>query len=391
MKLIDRLKAEFADYWAWVQTRPNARDKILALARQYQSQVTGTGNKQYDALIQEVQGLTSYSNFQGLATGEPPADEAAVGDSFEDSFEGDEPSPVPAPQDTNEDVRDLLANFLTENELPSSLMGFITSALAQKWSYGRIVAELRQTSEYKAAYPENELRRQKGFDAWSEAEIRQFRSEARRLAHEYVGVDDLSNAEISQMIGKNWSLREWERKLQDYQDFERWGPTVKAVLEGELGYSLSDDRVFALLSGDTPTPELDRAYEMALRRGQPAALGLGIRPEDEAEMLRQFGISPEQAFKGYQGIVEEMPRAERLAIIDRFIAGNQDQFPSAATLLGDTSFQDLFKAIQFGDPETILKLQGQIARELARHQGGGGIASSSSGAAIGLLTPDERR
>lgn len=288
------------------------------------------------------------------------------------------------------DVRDLLLQFLRDNQLPESLITFITTALGEKKSYAQILTELRQTPEYKAAYPENDQRIAAGFDWWSEAQIREYRSEARRLASEYFGAS-VSNEEIATMISKNKSLTEYEHNLQIYKQVERWGPTVKTVLAQQLGYVPDDQLVYRFLDHEISTPELDRAYETALYMAQPASIGLGIRPEEEADILRAHGISVEQAFQGYQGIVNEMPRSERLGLIEAQIGRNEGQFPTADSLFKGTTFAKLFNAIQLGDPAAMAELRGTISREVARWQGRGGVATDNSGASVGLLSEQERR
>jgi hypothetical protein len=288
-----------------------------------------------------------------------------------------------------DDVRDLMLQFLRDNELPESLMGFITEALAQNKSFAQIIIELRQTPEYLAAYPENTARIENGLSWMPEAEIRAYRDEARRLAREYMGVSDVSQEELTNIIGNGWSLRTWEVKLQRLQEFERWGPSVALVLEQELGYRPDDERLYAFFD-DTPTPEFDEAYKRALTRAQPAVLGLGIRPEEEADILRLYGISPEQAFKGYQDLAAELPRAQRIGLIDAQIAKGTAQFPDGSQLFNDQTFSTLFKAIQLRDMESIAVLQAQLAREVARFQGQGGAARDQQGRSIGLLSEEER-
>lgn len=289
-----------------------------------------------------------------------------------------------------DDVRDALLQFLRDNELPDSLITFITQALADSKSFSQIMAELRETPEYKAAYPENDVRMANGFEYWSEGQIREYRSEARRLAGEYFGAS-LTNTEIAGLIGNNKSLVEYEKSLQTWKQVERWGPTVKAVLATELGYQPDDQMIYRFLHGEIATPELDRAYETALYRGQPASIGLGVRPEEEAAQLRAFGISPEQAFRGYQGVAGELPRSARLGMIESEIESNSAKFPNGSQLFNDQNFATLFRAIQLQDPEAIAKLQGTLSREVARFQGQGGAVTDRTGAAVGLLSESERR
>lgn len=310
----------------------------------------------------------------------PPEDEGENPD--DDLFL---PGNMPDEPDDREDIRDLLVEFLQDNELPATLIGFITDSLAKDKSYSQIVAELRQTPEYKAAYPENARRRQNGFDWLPEGQVRAYRSEAKRIAQAMLGVN-VSNDEVGKLLEKNKSLAEWEQNLRTWQDFQRWGPTVRSVLESEIGQPIADDRVFAFLAPEIPTPELDVAYERALLRARPAELGLGVRPEEEAELLRRYGISVEQAFRGYQGIVSEMPRTERMAAIEAEINRNVELFPTGTELFAGTSFATLFRAVQLQDPEAIAQLQGQLSREVARFQAGGGPTRAGAG----LLSPAER-
>ena len=289
-----------------------------------------------------------------------------------------------------EDSRAALRQFLVDNGLPLTLMTFIETALAENMPFEQIVSELRQTPEYKAAYPENALRTANGFEWWPESQIREYRSEARRLALEYLGVSDITQDEIAGLIANNKSLGEWEKQLVTMQAFEKYGPAVKEVLSSELGFPLDDERVFAFMAAYVPTPELDRAYELALMRGQPAILGLGIRPEEEAELLRQYGINPEAAFKGYQGIIGELPRAERLTAIENEINRNASQFPNPTDIFANTPFATVFRAVQLNDPDAIMKLRQLVADETARFQASGGAERDREGASIGLLSRAER-
>jgi len=374
---IDLIQQAFPGYFE--SLTPEQKDRLRALARK-------AADEQLKARAwrQQVQQLGSFETWQAgpaVPEEEVPEEEVPLDELPIEEF----PPPVEE-EDNREDIRELLVQFLDDNGLPSTLIGFIEQALAADKPFSQIVAELRQTPEYLSAYPENQMRAANGYHWMPEAEIRAYRDEARRLAQGYLGLE-LSNSEVASLIAADKSLSEWERILQTWEDFERWGPTVRAVFEYELGYRIPDDRVFAFLAPFIPTPELDRAYEMALLRARPAILGLGIRPDEEAEILRRYGISVEQAFRGYQGIVAELPRAERLGAIEAEINRNLDQFPTGTELFADTPFALLFRAIQLGDPEAIEALQGQLSREVARFQAGGAPAEGG----LGLLSEEERR
>lgn len=391
--LIELLKASYPGYWEWLQTKPNALKKVRELAKSFSGLFPSSGfpTKAWKKFENAVLALKSYANYSAGIEEDPPPDQEVPPDELPPPEEEDPFAQEKAEAEARErqNILDQLTSFLEENELPSSLLGFIQNALANKWSFSKIVAELRRTPEYLAAYPEMKLRREAGFAPMTEAEIRAYRGEARRLALEYFGVQ-LSKEEITGLIAKDKSLREYEQDLKTLREMERWGPAVKQVLAMELGYMPDDELVFRFLHAEHPTPEIDRAYQRALLRGQPAAIGLGIRPEEEADILQRYGISPEQAFRGYENILQETPRAERYAAIEREINRNSAQFPSGAGIFADTPFATLFRAIQLQDPEALATMQAQLAREVARFQAGGGAVQSGSGAAVGLLTASQR-
>ncbi len=370
-------------FWASL----SADQRAVLRQRAEKAVARGVSPREFTQLV-TAQGM--YTNWQSTQTPLPEAVAPTPGERLPGPPR-DPSTPPPTGEDpTDADARDLIERFLVSWGL-TGMTSFIETAVSEGWADDpdRLAFELRDTEEYKLAFPEQALRTSNGYTFMSEAQILAERDELKRLSREYLGID-LTGSEIANIIGKNKSPVEWEQTLKTWKDFERWGPTVRSVLEQELGYAIPDDRVFAFISTEISTPELDRAYERALMRGQPAVLGLGIRPEDEAELLRRYGISPEQAFRGYQGIVAELPRAERMAAIEAEINRNTGSFPTGTELFADTAFATVFRAVQLQDPDAILTLQRQLEREVARFQGQGGALQDRSGASVGLLAPDER-
>ena len=282
------------------------------------------------------------------------------------------------------DIRATLEQFLAEYGLPPSLMAFIEDSLSRGMSYNEIVIRLRQTPEYLSVFPENALREERGFAWMPESQILEYRDEARRLAKSYLGID-VSNAEIAGLIGKNKSLSEWEGILATWTQFKKYGPVVRQALEQELGYQVTDDRLFAFMSPEVPTPELDLAFSRALMRGQPATLGLGMRPEEEADVLTKMGFSPEEAFQGYQGIASELPRVERMKMVEDYLDRQTGKTPTNP--LGEASYGLLFRALMLRDTEASDILNKMLARQTALWQAGGGPA----GYGAGLLSPESRQ
>lgn len=300
---------------------------------------------------------------------------------------GNDPNPPSFQADPNKDIRGALIQFLNDYNLPHSLMTFVENALQKDMSFNEIIVRLRQTNEYKQAFPENFIREQNGFNWLPEAQVLQLRADFRQVAKQSLGLNNISQQELTDLIGGNVSLVEWERRLQTYKTFEKYGSAVQTALSQELGFDVSNDRVFAFMNPDISTPELDLAYERAMIRGQPAVLGFGIRPEEEADILIKFGIDPNQAFANYQGIASELPRMDRLRAIENYINANPTQFPENP--VEGASYSSLFKAIQLRDPDAIQELEGLMAREQARFQAGGGPVRAGT-ATVGLLTAAER-
>jgi hypothetical protein len=372
-ELISKLQTDDPAYWAWLQQHPTALQNVKNLAQNYQH---------FPAYYSAVQKLKSYVTFSAGGTedeGEVPPEEFPPEEEFDPGFDADEQFRAEAEARENQSILDQLTSFLDENELPRSLMGFIQQALANKWSFSKIIAEIRATPEYKAAYPENELRQERGLSWMAEAEIRGYRDEAKRLAREYMGVD-VTNAEISNLIGRGTSLRSWEHRLQVNDAVERFGGAVQQVFESYTGAPLANERLHMFFDPDVTTSELDNMYELALRRGQPALLGFAVRPEDEAKLLQSMGIPVEQVFKNYQNIRSELPRFTRLAAIGQYLNDTSTDFFGDVSVSGSL----LFRAVQLGDPAALNELQRRSAEEAARWQAGGGPAQTQGGTFAGL-------
>jgi len=416
-ELLARLAATYPEYWAWLQTKDNALRKIRNLSLQYTN---------FNAFMNAVMGLQSWATWSaGQNTddppGETPPDETMTGQWVTlpdgtrihivdgvvvETIPPEETEPVPPipgailnpdgtwtlPNGTivdangqivgTPDILATLTQFLIDNELPTTLIEFIKQALLQGKPYAQIIAELRQTAEYKSAYPENDVRRANGLSWMPEAEIRAYRDEAKRLAYEYMGVN-VTNAEISSLIGRGTSLRQWEHRLQVNDLVQRFGPAVQQVFESYTGTPLSEERLHAFLDPDFATPDIDRLYALSLMRGQPAELGFGIRPEDEALALEKFGIDPNRVFENYRSVATELPRFERLAAIGQYLETNGEGFFTDISVSGSL----LFRAIMFGDPRAIGELQRRAAEETARFQSTGGPARSRTGQLGGLTVP----
>lgn len=311
------------------------------------------------------------------------------GDGQVDTYFAYESSNKPDPGRQN--ILDRLAQLLRDNELPDTLMGWIKESLAEGKSEERIMAELFELPEVKAAYPENELRKKNGLSWMPLAWIRDYRNKARTIARRVSGLD-LSNSEIARFIANDRSLSEFESTMNTWERFKQWGPVVRAQFEFKLGRRITDAQAFALISNEIPSPEIEEAYEDALYTGLPAMLGLGIRPQEEADLLRAFGIeaNPTALLRGYQAVGEESTRQQRLEALEKTIAGAENTPATLGQIFADTPWADAFRGIFLGDPQAIRLMQERMLRAQARENVGGGVAFEGS-VARGLTTAADRQ
>lgn len=264
------------------------------------------------------------------------------------------------------------------------LTEWVRQAIIEGKSYTQILRELRETDEYKAEFPEQEMRKKNGLTMMPEAEIFAYRDRARGLLREIYGWEGLvSDEQISSLIGTGKSLDEFAHDLQVWKTVQDRGPEVKMLFETILGVNLSDDDMRELFDPEISTPELNRAFEDALYRGLPAMLGLGIRPEEEAEKLRAFGIDPDKAFAGYQEVAGQLPLFTKLEAINNALRG-EENLPTGNEFLNETPLMDLIAGIQFRDPQALARLSNTLAQEGARWRTGGRALQGRQGELIGL-------
>lgn len=298
------------------------------------------------------------------------------------------------------DLRDFLTTYFFEPAEVEVLFGEVMRSLKEGMTGTEIVMAVRKTDIYKARFPEQDesLKRGKGY--MSEAAILRNREEVKRIARErglFVETDPKKNPNYMKTVGlltlNDVSISEFEHRLDVYEELQQWGPTVFAEFERRTGRRLSEEEQFAFADGEFDTEEIDREYQNAVIAARPAMLGLGVRPDEEVQMLRRYGIDIEQSFEGYRKLAQDLPRAQKLSMIDEAIGKGAaaGELPSTGSeLFNDTPFALLFRAIQLGDEGAISYLQNQMANEIARFQVGGGPVFQGT-QALGLLSGEERR
>lgn len=259
------------------------------------------------------------------------------------------------------------------NELINTV---IKPALSKGLNEFEIMNLLRATDTWKNMYPEYQQRIDNGFAPMTEAQIREYRDQAKALAAQQGFT--LTNDDVSRYIASNKSLSELQSNLIDYEKFKTYGQDVMDALSLELGRPATEAEAFKVLSNDYSDPELDRLYRNAVYKGYATTMHFRAPNEQEIALLNERNVSTEDAVKGYQQLASEMPSYDRLLAIDSNLAGNAEA--------PHDSVHDLLADIFAADPEAHLRISQTVAREAARWKGTGGIA----GGGRGFLTPSER-
>lgn len=293
--------------------------------------------------------------------------------------EEEEPGPD-VPTAEQEDAHKVLQDFLGQLGL-TNLTDFAWQAIREGWSDERVLNELRQTDEYKQAFPEYWERIQKGLKPMNEGEIINYRSEAKRLVRQTFGAE-LSNTDISKALTNDWSLQEFEHRVMiaKHADENRY---VKQIMELELDRPISDQEFMDFLNDDIETSGLDKAYEQARYRSVAMAYNLGPRSAEEVEALKALGISEQEATGRYRNVAEARPLLEKLGGIETGI--------SLAAALADTPIEMGIAGLLLDDPEARQQINSLVAREFARFAQKGGAIQTQGGQQVGLLTPNQQR
>jgi hypothetical protein len=228
------------------------------------------------------------------------------------------------------------------NDLASAV-AFVKDSITKGWKEDQIYWELRGQDFYKKYFPEFEMRMQNGLGIISEGEILNLRKVMREQARAFMGVE-VTNDQLANLIANDISPGEFGHRLQTYKKVQDMGGPVRDLFQAQLGITLTDQDLQEFFDPDIDTAHLDRAYEDALYRGRPAFLGLGIRGQEEADLLRQFGIDTEKAYAGYERIAGEVPRFQKLEAIESNLTG----LPNGNQYFNETSGNLLFKGIMLG-------------------------------------------
>lgn len=297
------------------------------------------------------------------------------------------PNPnVPDPEVTGaratllETIQTALNSSFTPAQVTDLINNVVKPGLNKGLNEFEIMAALRGTDTWKAAYPEWQQRIDNGFVPMTEAEIRSRRDEMRMVARTKWGFTP-TNDQLSKLISNDVTPDEWGHRLDVFRQIKDLGPNVLNFF-AERGKDLSDDDLYEFFDPTIDTAELDREYESARYRAAPMNFGFSLRPEEEETLLRQWGIDPNTAIQNYAEIGRSLAPAERWDAIDRAM-GNLEGLPedASAALAGQgVPYATLFRAINLGDPDALQRLRTAMQRGKARETKGGGVAFKGTAA-----------
>lgn len=280
-------------------------------------------------------------------------------------------------------VQGLLSQFFTPEAVDDLIQTVIKPAIQAGQTDFEVMRALRASATYKAFFPEYEARIKNGYAAWSEAQILQYRDQAKNMAKQLWGVD-VKGTDLANLISNNVSLQEFEHRLLVFKQVNNMGGAVQAQLEKELGVSLTDEDLYEFFDPEINTAELDKAWENAIFKQYVNNLtGGNYEVTDEmVKNLRKIGVTANQAIQNYQKMAGALPALDRLAAIDRSVGADRDN--------PYDSFGTAFSAYQTLDAEAQARIGQIFARETARFDKGGGVAMQGT-QAVGLLTESGRR
>lgn len=334
--------------------------------------------------------------------GEEGGEDGGEDEPGEDDERPDEPPPVPGYKWVwNEDTGwtavkdaatpDLGAQDSLRAELRTILDQFglategnialLERAVQQDWSPTKFVQELRQSTDYLAnpLFAANVQRAKEGKGFMPEGQVIGYAAEAKRLARQH-GFAEPSDSYIANGFQGGMSLAEYEHRLNVQQRVNLFGPGVATVYKFLTGDDPSDQDLFDIFNPEKSTQWFVDQARAAEMRGRPMVLGLGIRSAEEAAALDLLGVTPDQAFEGYQRLANALPTVTRLAAIDQTIANDpENPFDSFGAL-----FKDIFQSDAKSQEQILL----MTARERARFKQG---ATATQGQLAGLLTGAEKQ
>lgn len=249
----------------------------------------------------------------------------------------------------------------------------------------RVLTDLYETDFFKDAFPEAEMRQARGFSWMPPAQILAYRDEATRIGLKY-GYSNVTHEQISEYIGRNKSIAEFEDEMEIAERVRLHGGAVKDLFEQTYGIDLDNRQLADFFDPSVNTAELHRDYENARYMGQSVGFGFRQLSLREAELLRTMGIDPDQELATLSRMAQNAPTVGKFSAMEAGIAGQlPDDFGS---FMKEVPNELLLSGDLFQNPAARAFIQNLYAREVGRALQGGG-AAFNQGVATGIAKPGE--
>lgn len=176
-----------------------------------------------------------------------------------------------------------------------------------------IPVKLRQTAEYKERFSGNELRRRAGYAALSEAEYLSIEGSYKSIIRQYVGggtYDTKDNFE--KWFGSNTSPVELNARFEDYQAEYNARPQAWKDMWAANGFT-PQDAIRVVADPGVTEADLKRKLSSYSITGEAFNAYKGYEFDlDRADQLASYGVTAEQARKGFQDVAQRQRNDESL-------------------------------------------------------------------------------
>lgn len=271
--------------------------------------------------------------------------------------------PVSFSGDAFATIKGILADYGLE-----SLAGFVRDSLVEGKSEAEIMFELRDRPEFKAEFPEIELRKKEGLAALSPGEIVSYRARARQLfraAGLPEGFYD-SKDDFTRFLVNDVSLAELNDRIQLGRTamFTSTREEIEVLRRDYLGTGLlgEGDLIAFFLDPERAQPLLEKQAAAAKIGGAAKRTGFGATTRGQNERLAELGVTPGQAEQGFGGLVESR---QLFSPIDR----GEDVI---------TTEEQLGAAFE-GNAASRRKIEQRRRKRQAAFEGGGSVATTQQG------------
>lgn len=264
-------------------------------------------------------------------------------------------------EDSFNAVELIKAQFPWLANLGENIINLLINLVQEDTPSASIVAEIRNTPEYKARFPGMEARRLSGYNAINEAEYLAVEDAYRSQLRSYGILGVLAPNEsafrefAADFISKDVSVAELNRRLDQGVAIARdLAPGVQEAFRDFYGVEISPDALLMYaLDPERGTNLIESQVATAVIGGEALKYGLNIS-RTRADLLRQRGVDASLARQGFASVAREKDVLNSLAKIHQFTPFEQEE-------LEDFFFHE--------DPEVGKRRYQVFTQELANFQG----------------------